>query len=46
MESDERGQVEEDTGEDLELDERQADDVRGGFLKIKIDSVDNKLDKA
>jgi hypothetical protein len=38
-ERDERMQVEEDKDEDLELDEQQADDVRGGLAN----KITNKL---
>lgn len=39
-----RKQLEEDASEDLELKDEDADDVAGGFLKIKLDSTELKLE--
>lgn len=39
-----RKQLEEDASEDLELSDEDAGDVAGGFLKIKLDSTDLKLE--
>ena len=42
-ERDEREQVTEDANEDLELDEEQADSVRGGLMNKSGSSVDRNI---
>lgn len=45
MSEDDRKEEEQEAKEDLELSEEDADQVGGGYLKIKLDSEITKTDK-